>query len=198
MRGLETRDAIIETADRLFYRNGFANSSLADIADAVAISRGNFYYHFRTKDTILDAVIERRLAATRTMLAGWAEETDYPKARIRRFMRILDDNSDDIMLYGCPVGTLSMEMAKLDHACGSGARQLFDLFRDWLKAQFAALGRGAEADALALHVLMRSQGIAVLFNAYRDPAFVRAEIAAFDAWLDRLDQSPTSFRPNGF
>ncbi|MDD9913854.1 MAG: helix-turn-helix domain containing protein, partial [Rhodospirillaceae bacterium] len=37
----------------LFYRHGFDHTSFADIAEAVQISRGNFYYHFRTKDDIL-------------------------------------------------------------------------------------------------------------------------------------------------
>jgi TetR/AcrR family transcriptional repressor of nem operon len=34
----------------------------------VQISRGNLYYHFKSKDEILDAVIGARLASTREML----------------------------------------------------------------------------------------------------------------------------------
>ena len=47
-----TRDQIVEAADRLFYRQGYEHTSFADIADAVQISRGNFYYHFKSKDEI--------------------------------------------------------------------------------------------------------------------------------------------------
>ena len=43
-----TRQDIVEKADLLFYQHGFENTSFADIADAVGISRGNFYYHFKT------------------------------------------------------------------------------------------------------------------------------------------------------
>lgn len=39
-----TRQEIVEKADLLFYQRGFENTSFADIADAVGISRGNFYY----------------------------------------------------------------------------------------------------------------------------------------------------------
>lgn len=63
-----TREQIVEAADRLFYEHGYARTSFADIAGAVQISRGNFYYHFKTKDEILDAVIALRLANTRRML----------------------------------------------------------------------------------------------------------------------------------
>ena len=45
-----TRDQIVQAADRLFYRQGYEHTSFSDIADAVQISRGNFYYHFKTKD----------------------------------------------------------------------------------------------------------------------------------------------------
>ena len=64
-----TRDHIVEAADRLFYRRGYEHTSFSDIADVVQISRGNFYYHFKSKDEILDAVITARLANTREMLA---------------------------------------------------------------------------------------------------------------------------------
>lgn len=73
-----TRDHIVEAADQLFYRQGFEHTSFSDIADAVQISRGNFYYHFKSKDEILDAVINVRLANTRKMLERWEIEGKLP------------------------------------------------------------------------------------------------------------------------
>ena len=101
-----TRDQIVEAADRLFYRQGYEHTSFSDIADAVQISRGNFYYHFKTKDEILDAVIGARLANTREMLEQWEIEGDRPEDRIRSFIHMLIANRADIKRYGCPVGTL--------------------------------------------------------------------------------------------
>ncbi len=180
-----TRKRIEEKADALFYEAGFEATSFADIAGAVGISRGNFYHHFKSKDDILDAVIDRRLAATQTLLESW--ETDAaPKDRIRSFIRILITNRTKIMAFGCPVGTLTTELAKLDHVAESRAAEIFGLFRDWLADQFRALGHKDDADALALHVLARSQGIAVMVSALKDEAFLRAEVSALEAWLDRL------------
>ncbi|HBU98755.1 TetR/AcrR family transcriptional regulator, partial [Thalassospira lucentensis] len=71
---IATRDRIIETADILFYQQGFEATSFADIALAVGISRGNFYHHFKTKDDILDGVINHRLANTEQMLDRWEIE----------------------------------------------------------------------------------------------------------------------------
>lgn len=184
MGAAATRAQIVEAADRLFYERGFEATSFADIAAVVGLSRGNFYYHFRTKDAILDAVIARRLAATGAMLEAWEAQDAAPEARIRSFIRILLVNRAPIMAYGCPVGTLSNELAKLDHPSRGGATSIFALFREWLARRFAELGREADADALAMHVLMRSQGVAVLATAFGDEAFVRREVADMCAWLE--------------
>ncbi len=177
------RDEIIEAADRLFYRQGYEHTSFADIARAVQISRGNFYYQFKTKDEILDAVIQARLAHTREMLSLWETEGDRPEERIRSFIHILIVNQAKILRYGCPVGTLCSELAKLGHPSQADANKLFTLFRVWLRHQFAQLGRTADADDLAMHILARSQGVATLANAFHDQRFVEQEVEKMCEWL---------------
>jgi TetR/AcrR family transcriptional regulator, transcriptional repressor for nem operon len=178
-----TRDHIVEAADRLFYRHGYERTSFADIASAVKISRGNFYYHFKTKDEILDAVIGARLADTRAMLDRWEADGEGPADRIRSFIDILITNRALIKRFGCPVGTLCTELAKLGHAAQEDACKLFELFRVWLRRQFTLLGREADADALAMHVLARSQGVATLANAFRNETFIRREVTLLHDWL---------------
>ncbi|QDO99007.1 TetR/AcrR family transcriptional regulator [Ferrovibrio terrae] len=179
-----TRAEIVEAADGLFYRRGYDHTSFADIAAAVRISRGNFYYHFKTKDEILDAVIARRLVNTRAMLDQWEIAGTTPVARLRSFIDMLIVNRTDIKRYGCPVGTLCTELAKLGHVAKDDAKALFTLFRVWLRRQFELLGRKADADVLAMHLLMRSQGVATLATAFHDEAFMRQEVHQMHAWLD--------------
>jgi TetR/AcrR family transcriptional repressor of nem operon len=186
-----TRDHIVEAADQLFYRQGYEHTSFSDIADAVQISRGNFYYHFRTKDEILDAVIEARLANTQKMLDQWEREGQSPADRIRSFINILIANRADIKRFGCPVGTLTTELVKLGHDSQDEANRLFTLFRTWLRRQFTLLGRKADADALAMHLLARSQGVATLAAAFHDEKFIRQEVRQMRAWLDAYLESAT-------
>ena len=190
-----TREVIVEAADRLFYEQGYAHTSFSDIADVVRISRGNFYYHFKSKDEILDAVIGLRLANTARMLAEWERQGEQPASRIRSFINILVANRAKIMLYGCPVGTLCAELAKLDHAAQADAGKLFTLFRSWLRAQFVALGREADADMLAMHLLARSQGVATLAAAFRDGAFIEREVAQMHDWLNACIAAPQTAAP---
>jgi AcrR family transcriptional regulator len=178
-----TRDDIVEAADRLFYERGYEHTSFSDIAKAVQISRGNFYHHFKSKDEILDAVINLRLASTRGMLETWEIEGKTPEDRIQSFIDILIANRAKIKRHGCPVGTLCSELAKLNHPSQGDAKRLFTLFRTWLRRQFALLGRKADADELAMHLLARSQGVATLANAFHDEKFIRQEVDRMHDWL---------------
>ncbi|MFI1912790.1 TetR/AcrR family transcriptional regulator [Nocardia sp. NPDC020380] len=190
MSGKTTREQIVAAADELFYHRGFEQTSFASIAEIVQLSRGNFYHHFKAKDDLLDAVIATRLTETRAMLAQWESQTPDPVGRIRRFIDILLVNRADIQDYGCPVGTLTSELAKLDHTALDAASGLFTLFREWLAEQFTQLGHRDDADELAMHVLAASQGVATLANAFHDERFLRREVQRLHDWLDtHLDGS---------
>ncbi len=184
-----TRDHIVEAADQLFYQQGYGHTSFSDIADAVQISRGNFYYHFKSKDEILDAVINVRLANTRKMLERWEIEGKQPADRIRSFIHNLVVNRATIKRYGCPIGTLCTELAKLNHASQAEASMLFTLFRPWLRRQFTLLGRKTDADELAMYLLAHRQGVATLANAFHDEKFIKQEVKQMCDWLQSCTES---------
>lgn len=194
MTVVTTRDRIVEAADALFYQRGFEKTSFAGIADAVGLSRGNFYYHFKTKDEILDAVIALRAARTQAMLDEWTALAPAPLDRLRCFAEMLVRNREAIQHHGCPAGTLCAELAKSAHPATGNAAMIFGQFRDWLRAQFESLGHPDDADALAMHLLSRSQGIAALANAFHDEHFIRHEVGLIEAWLASLAPKPAAAR----
>jgi len=56
---MDTKSRIMETAFKLFLKNGFADVSLNEIIRESDITTGGFYYHFDSKDTLLVEVIKR-------------------------------------------------------------------------------------------------------------------------------------------
>ena len=68
---------------------------------------------------------------------------------------------------------------------------LFTLFRTWLRRQFTLLGRKADADELAMHLLARSQGVAALANAFHDEKFIKQEVKQMCDWLRSCEESVT-------
>lgn len=186
----QTRERIVAQADELFYTRGFEATSLADIAAPLGLSRGNFYYHFKTKDEILQAVIDLRLERTALMLRAWETESDTPLDRITCFIRILIQNRSKIMAWGCPVGTLVSELSKLEHVAHTHAAELFRLFIDWLSEEFRRAGRTQDAEALATHLMGRSQGVAALAQAFADPALIEAEVQQMTDWARQQIAAP--------
>ena len=55
----ERKNEILDAAAELFATRGYEKTSTGDILDCVGIARGTLYYHFKSKEDILDALIER-------------------------------------------------------------------------------------------------------------------------------------------
>jgi AcrR family transcriptional regulator len=55
----ERRHEILDAAEKLFSTKGFDATSTNDILEEVGIARGTLYYHFKSKEAIMDALIER-------------------------------------------------------------------------------------------------------------------------------------------
>lgn len=69
----ERRNEILDVAEVLFGTKGFEQTSTNDILEKVGIARGTLYYHFKSKEDILDAMIERmnnQLLAMAAQIAG--------------------------------------------------------------------------------------------------------------------------------
>lgn len=61
---VERRNEILDVAERLFCTKGYDNTSTNDILAEIGIARGTLYYHFSSKEDILDAMIDRILDGT--------------------------------------------------------------------------------------------------------------------------------------
>ena len=180
------RSRIVEKADELFYQRGYENTSFSDISNAMNISRGNFYYHFKSKNDILNEVIKSRLHSLSDRFSEWEQSSDDTHQHIHHFIDLVTHNQKNIQQYGCPVGTLCTELAKIDHVMHENANQIFFFFREWLITQFNKLGRKKDAASLAMHLLTRTQGIAMMMSAFADDKFHEAEIKELKQWLDDI------------
>lgn len=55
----ERKKEILDAAEELFTAKGYDGTSTTDILERVGIARGTLYYHFKSKEEILDALIDR-------------------------------------------------------------------------------------------------------------------------------------------
>ncbi|MCL1796162.1 MAG: TetR/AcrR family transcriptional regulator, partial [Clostridia bacterium] len=59
-KGDTRRDQIIKAAESLFYTNGYEQTTIQDILDRLALSKGGFYHHFDSKLSLLEAICDMR------------------------------------------------------------------------------------------------------------------------------------------
>jgi AcrR family transcriptional regulator len=85
----QRRAEIVAAAARLFAERGYAATSVRDIRDAVGIAQGTFYWHFPSKEAVVDAVVEAYSARTVESVA--AVIADPSLGTIERFVRVRDD-----------------------------------------------------------------------------------------------------------
>jgi AcrR family transcriptional regulator len=182
--GRGKRERLIAAARAVIYANGVNGTSLADIAGAADVPLGNVYYYFRTKDDLVRAVIQDHMDMAYGLLGSLDAGSADPRQRLKAFFATLAGDGDQVARYGCPFGSLCMELDK--SAAGPGAAA--DLMRvpiAWMERQFAALGR-PDAPDLAVEAMARYQGAALLASTLRDPAIMSAARSRTETWIDSL------------
>jgi len=79
----DKRDTILRAATRVFARNGYFNSKVADIASAAGVADGTVYLYFKSKEEILHSIFDRTMedaiAAGRELIAKISD----PREKLR-------------------------------------------------------------------------------------------------------------------
>ncbi len=74
----ERKKEIMDTAQSLFYQRGYENTSVNFIIETIGISKGTFYYYFKSKEDLLDSIVE-----------------EFTKEIISKLESVVNDNSID-------------------------------------------------------------------------------------------------------
>lgn len=83
------RKAMLNAAAELFAERGFGGTNLRDVADVLGMSRPGLYYHFPSKEKILEALVEEVTLSLAAQLAEIADQADRdPEEALRLVMRI--------------------------------------------------------------------------------------------------------------
>lgn len=107
-RSVSTRDAILDAAERLFAEYGHDNTSMRQITSMAQVNLSAVNYHFGSKDTLVQAVFQRRLDALNA-------------ERIQALDRLEADAGDDPVKPSAIVDAYFGLLVR--HACSAGSKQ---------------------------------------------------------------------------
>src|SRR5437879_9787439 len=86
--GRSTREAILEAASRLIHVHGYNHTSLDDVLRESGVGKGNFYYHFKSKEDLGYAILDQIIGSflERTLEPCFADGDGLALAQIRCFL----------------------------------------------------------------------------------------------------------------
>src|SRR5580698_1211656 len=91
---LKTRDRILDAAENAFPEHGVAHTSLADIAELAGLTRGAIYGHFRNKDEVFTAMVERVVLPMEMLFAVTTDPAEAdPLGRMRHMLMLCLSNA---------------------------------------------------------------------------------------------------------
>lgn len=178
------RERLVASAGDLLHRQGVSATTLAQVAEAADVPPGNVYYYFKTKDDLIQAVIDLRADQVRAMLAS-LETRRSPGARLKALTRRWDEMRDLVARYGCPFGTLTCELDRREDGLDREAAKPMNLILDWTETQFRQMGR-RDPRELAIALFAGVQGGALLANTFRDPEVMTSQVRHLERWIDSL------------
>ncbi|WP_067699136.1 TetR/AcrR family transcriptional regulator [Nocardia jejuensis] len=151
------RERLLDTATRLFYAEGIHTVGIDRIIAEAEIAKATFYRHFKTKDDLVVAYLEREYARQREALESVPGSGADAIATI--FER-LGEISCGPGFRGCPFLNAAVEFPSADHAVRKIVEDYRTWFRDLMAEQLHAAGI-ADAENASRALLLTRDGVAV-------------------------------------
>jgi TetR/AcrR family transcriptional repressor of nem operon len=197
---MTNRDRLVLAAGDLFYRNGYAATSVEDILERTGVARSNFYYHFDGKLDLAREVLRRWVADFEAHLVTTTEDGAPAAARLRSIFREVrvapwtQEAGSGSHRLPCPMGPLALELAPHDVEVRSLAAEFLRTLRRSLRdviAEGSSRGefdRSLDPDAAAAVAVATLQGGLLLShtNGVSQP-LRRAESALLELLARRDD-----------
>jgi TetR/AcrR family transcriptional regulator, transcriptional repressor for nem operon len=166
----QTRTRIIQSARRLFNRNGFADVSIGDIMGEAGLTHGGFYKHFSAKEELYEAAVMQFIRSDHP--ESWQMRHVDPAAHGAALARMIVDAylSDDHFQdreASCPMIALPSDVARGNEKVKSAFRHVHEMMVGAFTDTLGSDSRSGRDRALALVSMV--VGAMVLARAVDDP-----------------------------
>jgi AcrR family transcriptional regulator len=202
-----TRDRLVLAAMQLFWEKGYGATSVADVLKSAGVNSGSLYHFFPGKQDLLLAVLEMYRAGIEPMLLapawqGIADPIERIFALLARYRKSIVDTD---CTYGCPIGSLALEIHEPDPPVRAALAANFDAWVDAIEGCLVAAGGRlppkTDRRALAEFALTAMEGGVMQARTQRDVAHFDRAVAQLRAYFDCLEREAAhgrarSWRPS--
>ncbi len=197
-RGEATKERILAAAEQLVFDRGYAGTSLDEIIEKVGLTKGAFFYHFKSKEDLARGVIERFSRQELVLFAQWAERAaalaDDPLQDILLFFKFFEESVDGIEnpLPGCLLASYAYQSGEFSEAInaqvqkelmdwGALYERKFERLIEWRKPRMAAT-----ASELAEAAMCVIEGALLLGRVYKDSKLIVRQSVQFRNYLQLM------------
>ncbi|MDK3020773.1 TetR/AcrR family transcriptional regulator [Pseudodonghicola flavimaris] len=170
-----TRDRILTAANKLFYGEGIRAVSVDAIAEKAGLTKRTLYYHFRSKDELIEAYLISRDQPNLAAFEAWFDAAGGTVAdKTAEIFTRVAENARHPKWKGCGFLRTVAELANMPGhpavAVGAAHKKKFEA---WLAGRLGAGGIGDSA-ALARSVAVLMDGAFAAMLTHRDPSYAEA------------------------
>jgi AcrR family transcriptional regulator len=188
----DTRTRLVLTAMQLFWEKGYGSTSVADVLQAAKLNSGSLYHFFPGKQDLLIAVLDLYQAGIRAMLLepawrGVSDPIERVFALLARYRQSLQDTD---CFYGCPIGSLALELHEPDppvrERLAANFTAWIEAIHECLQAAGPRLPPACERRELAAFVLTTMEGGVMQARTYRSLESFDAAVRQLRRYFDQL------------
>ncbi len=188
----DTRQRLVMTAMQLISEKGYESTSVAEILRAAGANSGSLYHFFPAKQDLLIEVLRRYRDGIGPMLlepawAGIADPIEKVFALLARYRQALAGTD---CFYGCPIGSLALEIHEPDPAVRELIAVNFDAWVAAVEQCFIDAGdrlpRDLDRRGLAVFTLTTMEGGVMQSRTYRNLDCFDRSVAMLRDYVSKL------------
>jgi TetR/AcrR family transcriptional repressor of nem operon len=194
--GTGTRDRLLDAAEQLFERNGYAGTSVDQILEESGSSKGAFFHHFASKRALAGSLISRYVDADLALLQDGLEHAkgyDSPIEQLLAFLGFYENWSGDLTEESaCLYLPMVTERDTLDEQSAAEVERAIVGWRTetarLVREAFAAVGvaDGPDPEDLADQLFVTFSGSFLMCRALGSPEPMRSQLRVFRQLVEAL------------
>ena len=189
-----TKLKLLEAAQQLMLVKGFTATSLEEICDAAAVTKGSFFHYFNNKEELGKAVLAYYMAGQFRALqsAPFSKKRDSLERVYGYIDFIIKMSRDPGILHGCLLGNFSQDLCDTHPAIGAQCGRHFEQWAGMLKRDLdaAKLKHAPKAafntQSLAEHFIAVVEGALILVKAKQDGKILAQQLRHFKRYVQSL------------
>ena len=196
--GKKTRDKVLDAAQERIIRFGYAGTSIDHVIEAVGVTKGTFFYYFKSKADLAAALIERYATQDRALLQGTMGRAEQlssdPLHQLLIFCALLAETLDqqDLENPGCLFASFAYESGHFEPPVLEIVKESTTLWRSRLSEKLRKVAASrppkveVDIEALADMLTVLVEGAYVMARSTHEPGLFGRQMTHYLNYLELL------------